>query len=123
VIDDEDALCTALEVVTERTGTPAPKRPAVPPEIRLLRVPGGPSSTPWQEILQVEITHYGASRAQARELALGTEAVLNGLNPSGGTLAGVFYDRAERVADGVYVADTNEDIRPVVTVWRLVRRK
>jgi hypothetical protein len=123
VIDDEDVLCTALETVTERTGTPAPGRPVVPPEIRLLRVPGGPRSTPWQEILQVEVTHYGASRAQARELALGTEAVFDAVNPSGATLAGVFYDRTERVADGVYVADTNEDVRPVVTVWRLTRRK
>jgi hypothetical protein len=120
--DMENALCDALTAVTTRTGTPAPKRDVEPPEIRLLRVPGAPPGTPWQDIVQVEITHYGASRAQAWELARETETLLQALNPNGGRVGGAFVDYALKVADGVMTVDQNPDVRPVVAVWRFAVR-
>lgn len=120
--DMEDALMDAFEVVTPRTGMPSPKGEVLPPEIQVLRVPGGPTGTPWQDIVQIQITHFGSSREEARALARGTEALLLALNPQGGRIGGAFVDYARKTADGVIVADTNEDVRPIVSVWRFAVR-
>lgn len=109
-------------VVADRVGTPHPNLVVAPPYLRVQRVPGGPGSQPWQIRPQVELVHYGATRAAAWDLEQRTDAMLRALNPCGGTLAGVFVDSALKVADPALIVDDNPELRPVVTVWRLAIR-